>query len=232
MSSAARKAVAGWLAVCLLSASGAIAQTPKRANRRGRGNQPDLKPFHIKGTITGMQGNLIQWTNKNQQQGLVAIDRKFLKRVTVTGSAEPSFLRSGLYMRFTTQPDARGRVTEPVTKLTLFSPDDGFQTGVFPEDPANLKGPVQIAGQIKKLRKTKVTLSVGRKQQKIEIAEKPEIRIEVSDPRLASPGDKIEVNGIGVTVERVYATTIDIELAKPLGGGKKTRGRKKKKSSK
>jgi len=200
----------------LASVSSTLAQRP--------GNQQqEVKAFNVKGTITGMRGDLIQWVDENQRPHLVKLDRKQTQRITVTGSAEPSFLRPGLFVRFTTTLDEQGNITEPAKKLTIFSPADGFQAGVFPEDPANPSGPMLVAGQIKAFKNETLTLLIGRKSVKVDLAEEPEITIEVSDLRIVSPGDHLEVHGIGLTPEQIIAKTVDVELANPLTGPKKRR---------
>ncbi len=217
--------IVAWAVLSLLLMGSVPAYGQARSRRQRQPNVVELKQFSVKGTITGMRGDLIQWTDENQRVNLVKLDPKRLMRITVTGTAEPSFLRPGLFVRFLTTPDERGKITETIGELTIFSPADGFQPGVFPEDPGNPKGPVLVAGRIKSLRKGKMTLLVGRQQVKVQLAEEPKIAIEVTDLRIVSPGDQIEVTGFGQTAQQLIARTIDIKLAKPLSGPKKKRRR-------
>jgi hypothetical protein len=53
-------------------------------------------------------------------------------KVTLTGTASPDFLRSGLYVSFTADLDKRGFIKDKVSQLTIFTPTNENGVGVFP----------------------------------------------------------------------------------------------------
>ena len=218
--------------VLCAAAAGVMLSCTLPASAQRRRQQPvvvKVKTYRMEGSIVGVRPGLIQCADEKGKPYLIKLDRERTKRVVVSGTAEPGFLRAGLFVRFTALLDKRGKPTEPVAEMTIFDPRDGFTMGVFPDDPTDPNGPYLVAGQIREMKRGKVTLAAGNRKVQFELAESPQIGVEVSDYSLARRGDSIQVTGIGrpERPQELIGTIVEIKLSQPLSGPqKKTRGRK------
>ncbi len=106
------------------------------AQRRvGRGEappQPRLPELTVQGTVEDVRpGFLKVATNAGQTWVLRVLPNA---KVQVTGKATREFLSAGQYIRFVAEVDTRrARVEQPVSKLTIFTPNLEVQPGAFPE---------------------------------------------------------------------------------------------------
>ena len=89
---------------------------------------------------------------------------------------------------------------------------------------ASLAGLYSIAGQLRGVRKGKLTVYAGRGMVQIELADKPSINVDFADYSVAKKGDKISVTrgkmprgGMGLA----QANELKIEVAQPLSSGRK-----------
>jgi len=180
-------------------------------------------------------------------------------KITVAGTAEPGFLKGGLFVRFEAKLDKQGNVKEEVTKLAVVVLSENNQLRLDPDigpgdDLKELekKGPVNylIIGRLKSFKKGELQVATPEKDVKAKLAEKAEITVDVDDLSLVAEGDKIEikgklqqapgVGGVAAAPGFVFADEIKVTLAKPLAGkktavkktGKKTVEKKPKKKSK
>lgn len=203
----------------LLLALAAAAEGQYRfPGQRGR-ERIQLEPFAATGTIAGVGRGRIQMVTVTQQKWLVAVSPQAV--VHVTGTAEPDFLRPGMFVRFTAALDKKGKGQEPVSELTIFTPSAEMGIGVWPEgmavgdvgaeQPAQPPNPFggafgvgtpaapadtgryMVAGRLVKERNGKLLVHFGRGSAEIELAENPTIKVDVADYTVAKQGDSISV---------------------------------------
>jgi len=203
--------------------------------QRGKKQQQALPPVEVKGKIVGVQRGLITMMDNHDQETLVKVDPRDT-RVFVFGTALPSVLQNGMFVRFAGQL-TRGTAKEPVEKLQIFEPSEGIGIGVFRDDPTDPNSETVIAGELRSFKKGKLTIAAGRQKVQARLAESAEITFEVSDYSIARPGDDVKVLGKLFAPGKVIASQVDITVIAPLGESKKkprkkrsTRGRKKKTS--
>jgi hypothetical protein len=187
---------------------------------RGRDRERiQLEPFAATGTIAGVGRGQIQIVTVTQQKWLVAVSPQAV--VHVTGTAEPDFLRPGMFIRFTAALDKKGKGQEPVGELTIFTPSAEMGIGVWPEgmavgdvgaeQPAQPPNPFggafgvgtpavppdtgryMVAGRFVKERNGKLLVYFGSGTAEIELAENPAIKVDVADYTVAKQGDSISV---------------------------------------
>jgi hypothetical protein len=206
------------LLFALALALATTAQAQVFPGRRGH-EQIKLDPFAAKGTIAGVGRGQIQLITATQQKWLVAVSPQAV--VHVIGTAEPSFLRSGMFVRFTAALDKKGKAQEPVSELTIYTPSAEMGIGVWPEgmavgdvgaerpaQPANPFGggfgvgtpavPADTAryvvgGRITGERRGKLIVNFGRGTTEIELAENAAIKVDFADYTVARQGDSISV---------------------------------------
>lgn len=175
----------------------------------------------LQGQVMGVRPGMIQWTDDSGQSMYVKLLPQ--TQVQVKGTADPEFLRPGLFVRFHATVNQQGEVDGPLSELTIFTPRDGYAVGVFndSDDPTATDGPLLIAGQLRNLRNTKFIVTVGQQQVRGELSEDVTVNLELNDYSLAQPGDKFTVTGVGFERDKIEARGIEIILAEQLSTGKK-----------
>jgi len=225
--------------VVLLVVTGAQAQ-----QRRG-GAKPQMSPFAAQGTVQAVKFGAIQMLTNTNQTWIVFVDQK--SKISVTGTAEADFLRPGLFVQFSVELDKRGKAQAPVSKLTIFTPTEQAQIGIWPvgsvpvpgaaDNPFGAgaanpqprsKGPVAgeyaVHGRITSVRKDKYTVYAGRGAVQIELADIPQINVDFADYSVVQKGDAITVSrgqfpqGM---MGRAKASELSIVLSDPLTGPRK-----------
>jgi hypothetical protein len=93
--------------------------------------KPETEPFVAEGTVRAIMPGRIQMLSDSGQNWTVAVDPKAV--VHVTGTAEPDFLRPGLFIRFKAEIDQRGTAKEKLRELTIFRPSREDLPGIRPE---------------------------------------------------------------------------------------------------
>jgi hypothetical protein len=203
--------------------------------------------------VTDTKNNRV-WVQPNQSP-----NPTMACKITVAGTAEPGFLKGGLFVRFEAKLDKQGNVKEDVTKLAIVVLSENNQLRLDPDigpgdDLKELekKGPVNylIIGRLKSFKKSELQVVTPGKDIKAKLAEKPEITVDVDDLSLVNVGDKIEIKGklrqapgaggVAAAPGLVFADEIKVTLANPLAGkksaakkaGKKTSEKKPKKKAK
>jgi len=226
-------------ALVLALAAGAEAQVFPGA--RGRREQPKLERFEATGTIAGVGRGQIQMITVTQQKWLVAVSPQAI--VHVKGTAEPDFLRPGMFVRFTAALDKKGKAQEPVSELTIYTPSAEMGIGVWPEGmavgdvgaeepppPPNPfggafgvgtpavprdTGRYLVAGRMTGQRKGKLIVNFGRGTTEIELAENAGIKVDFADYTVAKQGDSISV-----TRGQMYPNQVMIMQANPNAVGR------------
>lgn len=229
---------------------------PAHAQRRfpGRDIKPELEPFAADGTIEAIGRGQIQILTNTEQRWMIFVDPKAV--MSVTGTAKADFIRRGLFVQFKAEVDKRGKVKNKIDKLTIFMPSKDLGLGVWPEGaaPAVVEGPgdngggfgagdnagnppptsfYTIHGRIAGGQKGKHTVDYGRGTVQIELAENPEIQVDVAGCpanstwfTVARKGDKISITKgkmfpgrMGIAQAGEFAVT----LSEPLTFEKKKR---------
>ncbi len=199
-------------------------------------NRPPAPPpaapvaCELEGTIAGYDQGVLQVVDAQQQAALVAIDPQKTS-VIVTGTAEPGFLRAGLFVRFSSELDASGAAPVELSELQVFTPRDASSLGVTNENPTSTTGPFDVSGQIRTLKKGKLVVDAGEAEITVRLVAEPIIKIKVGDISWATIGDPIKVRGRWVAPGQATADVVEVELREPLAGPKKKRGRGSRKPS-
>lgn len=197
------------------------------------------------GTIKAVGPGVMQVMSAEGDQWQVALGPK--AEVFVSGTASPSFLRPGMLVKFSGKFNKKAESVEPLSSITVFTPRaekprqggegeaggaSDFGKGFFSaeEAPAETekKKPaetfdVSSGGAIVSARGGKVAVRGPAGSFKLMLAEDAQVALDVSDIRLARPGDKIELEGWTYPgdVTKVVANRVTIRLAEPLGEKKK-----------
>lgn len=199
------------------------------------------------GTISAVGPGYLHVVSQAGDQWQVALDPK--AEVTVTGSAHPSFLRSGMLVRFSGKFNKKAESVQPLSSLTIFTPkpvaprqgrgEDGEADvsdrtkGLFKieepkaEDKKTAKPPetfdISSAGAVVSARGGKVQVRAPEAAFKIALTDDATLALEVNDYRLAKAGDKIDLEGWGYIEDKtkVVANRVTIRLKDTLGEAKK-----------
>jgi hypothetical protein len=141
-------------------------------------------------------------------------------QITITGKAERTALKAGMYLRLSGQLDDRGRMAEPVDALEIVAADEARRV---PSVEANKQ--VMIVGRVGQIHGDRITLTLteGRiRAVTIQLASDVSIELFTSDLAYANAGDKVEVKGRVYHPEELptetdlYATELKIERREPL----------------
>jgi hypothetical protein len=175
-------------------------------------------------------------------------------KLQVLGSATTDVLQPGQFIAFSAQVDKRrATVQDKVAKLKIFTPSEHQMVGAFPAQGAVLAAgglggalgvapkpaaadaveEFEIGARIVSMKKGKFSLYAPnpyfRPALEIELADEPEISLDVADPRYlmyVKKGDKIEARGTQVGPNAAQVNEVIIELAEPLGSQQATAGKR------
>ena len=177
---------------------------------------------HLEGEVVAIEPGKITWTDKSNVPHIAFVTKE--TKVQVTGEIEASAIAPGAYVRFTIpvtpkrlQPIKGAKVEE----LTLFSPGDGYQLGLLPDnvvDPQAKSVSCLVAGQVKQLKKGLLTLVINGKQFKVTLADEAKVKVDVSDYSIARKGDNIVLTGTGANQREIECKGVEINLAGTVAG--------------
>lgn len=103
----------------------------QRDRRDARPEPPKLPPMKMTGTVEAVAPGWLQVTSGNGDAWRLQVLPS--AKVKLFGTATPEFLAAGQFISFTAPVDkSHGRVTEPISKLTIFTPDETHLLGAFP----------------------------------------------------------------------------------------------------
>jgi len=172
---------------------------------------------HLEGEVVAIEPGKITWTDKSNVPHIAFVTKE--TKVQVTGEIEASAIAPGAYVRFTIpvtpkrlQPIKGAKVEE----LTLFSPGDGYQLGLLPDnvvDPQAKSVSCLVAGQVKQLKKGLLTLVINGKQFKVTLADEAKVKVDISDYSIARQGDNIVLTGTGANQREIECKGVEINLA-------------------
>jgi hypothetical protein len=144
--------------------------------------------------------------------------------IQVTGTADPSFLKPDMLVRFTALFDKKGNATAPVNELEIISQQTAVNS--IKQELAGKKTDTSgaIIGHIKSIKNNQLAVQTTNGIYSAELASNPSIKVNVSDFRWAQPGDKLDAVVRYLQPGTVSAQEMRITLSSPLGepGKKKT----------
>ena len=194
-----------------------------------------LKPIKITGVVAGIspQGVAIR-TEKNQLMlALTSPNRTEdgvryrgipVPMIEVIGEESPDYLQPGMWVRFSARVQAKQRVVEPVTEVTIIDGAKLTSFGVLPaalpdlpkEDaPApDLKVAEDslVIGRIVSARRNAITVAFpDGKTLKAGVAKDAIVRVKTSDLRFVKPGYQVQADGMLVKPTKFFATVMTIK---------------------
>lgn len=117
------------------------------AQNRPQSPQVAREPFRGSGKVRGMSQGILYVVGQTGEQWVVKVDAR-PGDVTYRGTARPSFLRPGMYVRFSCLLDGRHHAQSPIAAIEVFVPGEKTHLGVFPDtgDEASKAGEAAGAG--------------------------------------------------------------------------------------
>lgn len=202
---------------------------------------PQRQNFTLEGKLQGMPGGLLQVVNAAGEPWLVKVETG-PENITYQALAHPTWLQPGMFVQFKGSFDPRGKATEPVSQLTIFTPKADTQLGAFPDSGSRLGGELfantrtqpkakpqpevasySIVGRVAGWEHNKLRVAAGNATVETELADDATIDVELSNYALARVGDKVSVTGWYVQKGQGWANRILVRAAQPLGAPKKER---------
>jgi|GEM_PF-5974300 len=197
----------------------------------------ELRPVDMKGTIEGLNQGILSLKCEDKPVYLKIDPRT--TRVECNGTAEVSYLRPGVMIRFRGEFDKRGTAKEDIDKLSIITTSDVLQPGVTSDEiggddekPRKKQKPkedeegasMQVIGQIKQIKDGLMQVQAGSRTVRAKIAEDAKIDVDVDDYTMAEAGDEIQFKGRMVPPQgpdmpsQVFGDEVTITFAKPLVG--------------
>jgi hypothetical protein len=209
-----------------------------RGNSRNNMMNPNARPpmeqrtpFEGSGVVEGA-GPLGLAVNANGASWKVKPDKNC--KIEVTGTADPDFLKPGLWVKFSGDFDKKGKATAPVNQLeivdqrtAMVNEKEKGRSGLNGADATEKKakgaatsaapnsGP--ILGKITAYKNNELTLETGGGTLKADLGNNPSIKVNVSEFTWAQPGDTVDVKGWYMQPGAAVAQDIKVTLKNPLG---------------
>ncbi len=192
------------------------------------------KTLEDSGTIKEVSDGQIQFeTTKNSEMWWIQLSGE--TKLRVEGTAEISYLRGGLAVRFTGEFDKKGALQEDIKELEIFTPQGknglGFFSDSNSEKPVRNAAPgsYEIRGKVTSFKDNEIVVSAGNKKISGKVAEDAAIKINVEDTKDVRAGDAAKIKATyldpqkpyGMNPGRAVGNEIEVTLAKPLTGVKK-----------
>lgn len=159
-------------------------------------------------------------------------------KIVVQGEAVPSWLRKGMYVRFSAELNKKGMAQAPIEELFVFSPGPQFRIGVFPESNllfedsqeiqqktkstrprrrARSEGRYLVAGRLASLRKGTMRVAAG-ETITAPLAENAKIRVDImGNYSVVRKGDKVEFEGHYFEKGKAAVRLLTFTAASPFG---------------
>ncbi len=188
-------------------------------------NQQQKQPVNFSGTIDSV-GSRGMTVDVNGQKVLVSPDKNC--RVEVTGTADASFLKTGMPVQFSAEFDKKGKATAAVNDLEVVSPTVQQQQKPRTLAEANQKkgaaaatapagGSTMVMGVLKAFNNNEMTVESQNGIVAASLSPNATIKINTNDARIAQQGDKIDIQGYATRPNSVIADNVKITLTKALG---------------
>jgi hypothetical protein len=215
----------------------------------GERRQPQVEiprePLQCAGTVKQVGRGVIGLQTEAGDQWLVQVEAR-PQDLSFTGSADATFVKPGMWIRFTTKLTRRGDAQEPIAMAEIYTPREGFGVGVYPEGagvgggeggpvfaPAEEEKPrpeakakvrdedvvYRVGGQVTKIsRLGELTINAGGTSVKATLTEDAKISVDVADLSFLRAGDSIEVRGWypAGTKGRAIVSQVTASTAEPL----------------
>jgi hypothetical protein len=140
----------------------------------------------------------------------------------VTGTAEPSFLKPDMLVRFVAQFDKKGNATAPLDELEIVSQQAALSSPKQEVAGKTAGTSGAIVGHIKSIKNNQLTVQTTNGTYAAELGPNASIKVSVSDFHWAQVGDKVDAVGYYSQPGIAYAQQMKIALSNPLGeSGKK-----------
>jgi hypothetical protein len=198
-------------------------RTNRTNNNNPNSNQNSPTPFQGTATITGIGSSGLEVIDANGKNWRLAPEKNCV--IEVTGTADPSFLKPDMLVRFSAQFDKKGNATAPVNELEIVSPQAALnsikQEVAGKKDVSdNING--ALIGHIKGIKNNQLTVQTTNGTYTAALSPNPSIKVNVSDFHWAVVGDKVDASGYYSPQGLAVAKEMRITLSNPLGeGGKK-----------
>jgi hypothetical protein len=215
-----------------LAAMLALAATPPRA--LAQGNPQQLAAADGVGTVDAVIGPAMLRLRLKGGTFWIVVPAPNAQ-VEVVGTASREMLQPGQFVSCSLQLDELGKAAEPVTQLTF--PGGGMPGvtagGLGIAEPGAKRvggkrpaGTYLVSGPIKLVKDDVITVQAGRDRFEITVPPEAELLVRTANCGLASPGDKVEVEGQYLQQGELQATKLKVELANPVTPPAKNRGRR------
>ena len=223
-----------------------------RAEQYADGQQPtllqrlqSLPVVDLKGTITDVKPEGVGMKCEGMSYQLAIAPNH--TKVQCSGTAERSYLRPGVLVRFEGEFDKKMQPKGPIEELCVVTASETSQPGIHADEPAEGEPPrgkqqrggtetMVVIGTIKLLKDDQLQVIADGKNVKVQLVEDVPIKVEVDDVSWATPGDEITVRGRSVQpaqekqAGQVYGEDVRITLTQPLESTSKAPAKKKKTS--
>ena len=189
--------------------------------------------FSGTGTLVGASAGVLQ---VNANGSIWRIKPIAGARIEVVGTAGPDFLRPGLFVKFQAPYDFNGnnngKALVPLTTLEIITKHSGEMPGAIPADATKVAAAdaknnpplpptartLVVIGQITRYKNKELTVMAGNRTLQADLDPAPTIKVHVSDPSFAHPGDQVDVDGYYLNKPGyAVANSVLITLAAPLG---------------
>ncbi len=203
-------------------------------------NDPNRETLSEKGTFQGSSGNSMK-VLLNSEPWLIELQPPDTK-VSVTGEAEPDFLRPGLHIKFSGELDKKGTaLAKEIESVEIFTPAGKGGIGAFESADAEAKPIAKPADGTTYEFRTKVggykpgelTVVIGGKKIVAKTSENFSVTVNTGDLSLVSEGDAVTITGWYNKQEKPnaqnmqpgygHAQSVSVKLGKRLAPTKKAK---------
>jgi hypothetical protein len=162
---------------------------------------PQSLALEAKGTLEAMQGNLVKFKETDSEQvWLLKVDPR--TQVSIEGEADVDYLRTGMTVELVGDVNEQSKLAEPIEELRVLETKGRPAMGLFnteddPQDAKPLRSPdpgtYRIRGRIKSVKDREIEISAGRFTVSGTAGEEFKAKLSIDNPRLAKPGDTMQV---------------------------------------
>ena len=205
----------------------------ERVSAQRRPIQARARPVRSGGSVVAMRPGLLEVKTATGDSWLLKVDARG-EKVSVAGTADRSFLRPGMLVRFTAELTKKGETTEPIKQLAVFTPRPGYGLGLLREpgsDQQNAEPPARgkrnarsklagtylVAGRLSGIKNNVLQVSAQRRNVRGELAEDVKIDVDVmGDYSMIRPGDEVEFTGSFLQKGKAIAKSLKFTATKPF----------------
>ena len=228
------------LLLVLLWTTGAFAQNANQIPKSKLSGKATILAINPQGLIQVKMEDGAKWIVavpvKQEKNGNYYIDHL---KIVVTGSAKPSWLKPGMFVKFTATFDEKGIGQQAINQLQIFTPSEKDPLGAYraaggnagnlfdDEKPAGAKPKPQkatarfdVAGQLRGVRDGVLYVNAGGAALRVPVSEKCTISVAINGFQLCRVGDSVTLDAWYPTPQkalgRAQANRLDIAAAEPF----------------